>query len=65
VTLAGTEATGFELERAMLVPPAGAALLRVTVPVAEVPPGMLVGLTLTDDRPAMVTVSDAVLVTEE
>jgi hypothetical protein len=46
VTVAGTlTAPGRELLRLTATPPAGAPLPRVTVPVADVPPGTLVGLT--------------------
>ena len=46
VTVAGTlTAPGSELLRLTAMPPVGAALPRVTVPVADVPPGTLVGLT--------------------
>src|SRR5262245_46545922 len=38
VTLAGTEAAAFELERLTTIPPLGAALVRVAVPVEEAPP---------------------------
>jgi len=51
VTLAGTVATlVFELERLATSPPVGAALVRVTVPLAPLPPTTLVGLTLTAER---------------
>ena len=46
VTLAGTlTEPGNELLRLTATPPAGAALPSVTVPVADWPPGTLVGLT--------------------
>lgn len=46
VTLSGTlTAPGRELLRLTAIPPVGAGLPRVTVPVAGVPPGTLVGLT--------------------
>ena len=51
VMLGGTAASALiELERATDVPPAGAAALRVTVPVevAPLPPEMLDGLRLSD-----------------
>ena len=51
VTLPGTDATAaFELERLTSSPPLGAALVRVTVPVAPLPPTTVVGLVVTDDR---------------
>src|SRR5437870_4016674 len=47
VTLAGSEATAaFELERLTRSPPLGAALVKVTVPVAEPPPVTVEGLKL-------------------
>lgn len=50
VTLAGTlAAAGRLLDSATIVPPAGAALGTVTVPVAGFPPGTLVGLTVNAD----------------
>src|SRR6266852_6783194 len=51
VTLAGTvAATVLLLESVTAAPPAGAAPLRVTVPVEELPPVTLVGLSATDDK---------------
>jgi hypothetical protein len=44
VTLAGTLATGESSERATTVPPDGAAALSLTVPVEELPPTTVVGL---------------------
>jgi hypothetical protein len=44
VTLGGKVADGLLLERATVVPPAGAAPVRVTVPVEELPPTTLAGL---------------------
>ena len=47
VTVAGTlAAPGSELPRLTASPPVGAGLPRVTVPVADVPPWTLVGLTV-------------------
>ena len=50
VTLAGTVA--LVLDRATTMPVDGAALVRVTVPVEELPPTTEVGLTLTAERAA-------------
>ena len=51
VTLAGTVAAAvLLLESDTAAPPLGAAALRVTVPVEEVPPTTLVGLTVTEDN---------------
>jgi hypothetical protein len=51
VTLDGTWATAvLLLESATVAPPAGAAPLRVTVPVEEFPPKTLVGLSVSDER---------------
>src|SRR5262249_7226949 len=65
VTLAGTLATvALLLDSATLAPPLGAAVVNVTVPVAEVPPTTLVGLAVTADKlgpaAAGLTVSTAV-----
>ncbi len=50
ITLAGTIASEvFELDSVTVVPPAGAAAVSVTVPVADEPPVTLAGLTATDD----------------
>ena len=51
VTIAGTMATAvLLLESASAVPPAGAAVFRVTVPVEGVPPVTLVGSRLREER---------------
>jgi hypothetical protein len=68
-TLAGVLATlVLLLESATVAPPAGAAALRVTVPVEEFPPVTVVGFSVTDESvggggAAGVTVSEADLVT--
>jgi hypothetical protein len=61
VTLPGTVATEvLLLESAIAAPPAGAAALRVTVPVEGDPAGTLVGLRLTEERVvAAITLSSA------
>ena len=60
VTLAGTCATlVLLLDKATASPPAGAAPLRVTVPVDELPPTKVVGLSVTEVREGGVTVSAA------
>ncbi|CAN5579232.1 hypothetical protein BH24CHL1_BH24CHL1_06170 [soil metagenome] len=48
LTLAGTVAAACESDSVTLRPPDGAAALRVTVPVEELPPVTLVGFTETD-----------------
>ena len=62
VTLAGTVATGPLLESATCAPPVGAGPFSVTVPVAGLPPVMLTGLMVSDERSDGVTVSEAVCV---
>jgi hypothetical protein len=65
VTLAGAVAADALLERETTAPPLGAAPLSVTVPVDDVPPLTLVGLSATEDSATAVagfTVSEAVLV---
>jgi len=66
-TLAGTFASAaFDESSDTVAPPAGAALVSVTVPVEDTPPTTLVGLSDTDDSAAGVgglTVSVLVLVT--
>ncbi len=68
VTLAGTAAaTGAELVRLTLAPPAGAATVNVTVPVEGVPPTTAVGATLNAETAGStgLTVSVAAWLTEE
>jgi hypothetical protein len=60
VTEAGTTAEVLELESATTAPPAGAALVSLTVPAALVPPFTLDGVTVTDVRPTIVSVSEMV-----
>jgi hypothetical protein len=62
LTFAGTVAAALSLERAAIRPPAGAAPVRVTVPVEELPPITEAGLTLMEERAGGFTVSDAVWV---
>ena len=55
VTEAGTPAAAVLLEdRDIVTPPVGAAALKVTVPVEDVPLGTLVGLTETEESSAAV-----------
>ena len=54
VTLAGTVVAVESSESDTAAPPLGAAALRVTVPVEELPPTTLVGLRETADRVAPV-----------
>jgi len=66
VTLAGTVVAAELSESVTTTPPEGAAALRVTVPVAELPPTTLAGLMLTPVRVGVAdgfTVSIAVCVT--
>jgi hypothetical protein len=64
VALAGTAAEALLLDKATEIPPLGAALVKVTVPVEEVPPVTLVGLRETDESAAAgVMVRGAVLLT--
>jgi hypothetical protein len=67
VTVAGTVAEALLLDSATDTPPVGAAPLKATVPVAEVPPVTLVGFTATDERETVaaagVMVSAEVLLT--
>lgn len=62
VTEAGTAAAALLLERAIVMPPAGAAEPIVTVAVDEVPPVTVAGLIATLTRAGGVTVSMADLV---
>ena len=48
VTELGTEAAGFALVKLTTAPLAGAAPVRLTVPVADCPPVTIAGLTLTE-----------------
>ena len=66
VTEAGTEAEALLLESETETPPEDAVALRVTVPLTDVPPFTLVGLTETEESETVtagVTVSAAVLLT--
>jgi hypothetical protein len=61
VTVDGTEATeGDELERETVTGPAGGAPLRTIVPVADVPPTTLEGVTVTDETCRLLIVTDVV-----
>lgn len=63
-TLAGTVADELLLVKPIVIPPAGARALRVTVPVDGLPPATVVGFTVSEDNDsAGVTVSCAVLLT--
>src|SRR2546426_5577191 len=59
VTLEGTVAAGLLLESATCAPPAGAGAFSVTVPVEELPPVTLVGLTVSDETIGGITGSVA------
>src|SRR6267143_172197 len=63
VKLAGTPIAGLLLESVTCAPPAGAGAFSVTVPVEELPPVTLVGLTVSDEMTGTaegVTVSVAI-----
>ena len=63
VTLAGTVAAPvLLLDSDTTAPPLGAELLSVTVPLDELPPVTLDGLTLSEESVGGVTVSEAVCV---
>jgi hypothetical protein len=64
VTVAGTVAEVLLLDKVTEIPPVGAAALKVTVPVDELPPVTVVGLSDTDNKAAVgEMVSAAVLLT--
>lgn len=50
LTLAGTVADGLLLVNPTEIPPAGAGLVKVTVPVDGLPPVTVVGFTATEDN---------------
>ena len=56
VTDAGTLAAGFALDKLTNAPPAGAAPVKFTVPVADCPPTTADGLTLTELKAGGLTV---------
>jgi len=60
VTDDGTDAEVLEAESVTTAPPAGAAAVSLTVPVALVPPFTLAGVTVRDVRPMIVSVSEIV-----
>ena len=62
VTLAGTVAMVLSLDSVTTAPPAGAGLLKVTVPVEELPPVTLVGLKVRFESTGGLMVSVAVCV---
>jgi hypothetical protein len=47
-TVAGTVAVGELLDKLTVIPPAGAAAVKLTVPVDELPPGTLAGFSVTE-----------------
>ena len=55
VTEEGTVAELLLLDRVTAAPPVGAAAVKVTVPVTDVPPVTLVGLTVTELKAAVAT----------
>jgi hypothetical protein len=59
VTVCGTVALWVLMDKAIDAPPVGAGPLRVTVPVADVPPNTVGGATATLTRVAGVIVSGA------
>ena len=61
VTLAGTVAEEVLLDSATVAPPAGAAALRVRVPVEEAPPVTDVGLRDTEDNATGGVITSGVL----
>src|SRR3954466_2862757 len=63
VTVAGTVAASLSDESDTTVPPAGAAPLRVIVPVEELPPATFAGINDRDEIPGALIVRSAVLVT--
>jgi len=60
VTVSGTVAKVWLLVRVTTMPPAGATLLRVTSPTADLPPTKVAGLTLIEARLGELTVRLAV-----
>jgi hypothetical protein len=62
VTLAGTDAALELSDSVTTAPPAGAAALRATVPVEELPPTMLAGFTDTEDSVGPVAPPDGLIV---
>ncbi len=62
VTLAGAVALALSLDNATVIPPSGAAPVKVTVPVVDVPPVTAAGFMLTPASAAGVIVKSALCV---